>query len=69
MEQEFRFFKNFVTENDRGKKIEKLIMNRKSTEIKSEKILKTQSDCLFPNLIIGAYSGYHLRMDKAHFMQ
>jgi len=37
MEQEFRFLKNLETENDRGKKIEKLIMKRKSTEIKSEK--------------------------------
>jgi len=30
MEQEFRFFKKSLeTENDRGKKIEKLIMNKK----------------------------------------
>jgi len=36
MEQEFRFLKNLETEKDRGKKIEKLIMNRKSTEIKRE---------------------------------
>jgi len=39
-----------VTENDRGKKIEKLIMNRKSTEIKSEKFLKKKAKNLSKRL-------------------